>query len=232
MILLPLLGQAATAADNIEILDLDRTLRPDFSGAWEKDFNRSDRWDQELTRQIEQMQRLLQSQSRGGGAAVGSAINLGGQGGGGNIVDLARLAEFISRQTTMQIRQTDSQVIIEREGEAALVCGTQLDAMETFTSPFGSEICGWDRRQLLFRITLPEGTGILHRFSVSDDKQWLNVATQISRGSSTPFNLIQIFYRYDAPPESYSCRQTLSRGNVCSRTDSTGDDDSDPFANP
>lgn len=188
-------------------------LRPNFEGTWEKDFARSDKMEDELRRTIDELNREVQrQQSRGDG---GSFNSRGGRRGTGNIVAYARLAELISRQTTMQIIQTDREVRIERNGDAALVCGTRNNMEDTFTSVHGSEYCGWDRQQLVFEITLSEGVIIVHRFSVDPDGQTLSMLTSISSRNSVPFNLIQFFDRYDAPGDGYKCVQTLSRGRVC-----------------
>lgn len=187
-------------------------LRPNFEGTWEKDFARSDKMEDELRRTIDELNREVQrQQSRGDGGSLSS----GGGRRAGNIVAHARLAELISRQTTMQIIQTASEIRIERNGDAALVCSTQNNMDDTFTSVHGSEYCGWDRQQLVFEITLSEGVVILHRFSVDPDGQTLSMLTSISSRNSVPFNLIQFFNRYDAPGDGYSCVQTLSRGRVC-----------------
>ena len=193
-------------------------LRPRFEGAWQKDFSRSDQWDDELNRVIDQMNRDAQRQSQGSSTGV----SIGGRSirrrGGSSVVVLAQLAEYISRQTTIRIRQSAVEVRIERDGDADLVCSTLGNYNETFTSEYGYEECGWDAHQLIFRIMLPEGVEILHRFSVSGDREELNMATSISNGGM-PFNLRQFFWRYEAPSENYNCIETLSRGNSCSLTD-------------
>jgi hypothetical protein len=116
----------------------------------------------------------------------------------------------------MRIYQTTDEIKVEKEGDADLICSTWGDAGTSFTSEFGSEVCGWDGEQLVFRIRLPEGVEILHRFSVSDDREWLNMATSVSNSGADPFTLIQFFRRYEAPGEDFSCIQTITRGNSCS----------------
>jgi len=109
-------------------------------------------------------------------------------------------------------------VRIERAGEAPLMCGLETGPIDTFSSEHGSEICGWDRQQLVFIITLPEELVIQHRFSVAADREELRVVTSIRSGNGAPFNLLQTFNRYDEPAESFNCVLTLSRGRVCSQT--------------
>ena len=120
----------------------------------------------------------------------------------------------------MTITQNNNEVRIEREGDAALICGLGEEIMESFSSKHGTEICGWEQRQLVFQISLTDSVTILHRFTVSSNNQSLNLVTSISSGNSTPFNLIQVFQRYDAPPDEFNCEQTLSRGIVCRQTQS------------
>ena len=43
-------AQADRSADSLPLLDLERPIRLNFAGDWEKDFNRSDRWEDELNR--------------------------------------------------------------------------------------------------------------------------------------------------------------------------------------
>jgi hypothetical protein len=205
-----ILSQTITAADSNNA----RPYRPDFTGSWEKDYQRSDSWESELNRQIRQLLGSSQAPQQGT-----SGIRIGNQPRSrpSEMVDLARLAEMISRQSVVEITQTADEVFIERQGDAALICGTRLNVMESFASPQGSEICGWEGEQLIFKITLPENVEILHRFSVSVDGDWLNMLTSISRKGSQPFNLIQMFKRFDMPAGgTFNCVQTLGRGRVCS----------------
>lgn len=98
----------------------DLPLRPLFAGSWQKDFARSDKWEEEVQRIIDQLNREMQrQQGRGDAGAVGMS---GSRRGVGNLVAHARLAELITRQTTMRITQAGDEVRIERQGDAALVC--------------------------------------------------------------------------------------------------------------
>jgi hypothetical protein len=219
VLILAMAWSTASVAADLTVLDLDQPIRPNFSGSWEKDFRRSDDWEIELNRTIQQIQReaqLLANQSSGR-RFQSSRGNGGNRPGRSNVVDLARLAEFISRQPTMTITQNNDEVRIEREDDAALICGIGEGVMESFSSKHGREICTWEKRQLIFEISLTDSVRILHRFTVSSDNQMLNMVTSISSGNSTPFNLIQVFQHYDAPPDEYNCEQTLSRGIVCNQ---------------
>lgn len=209
--------------DDLPVLDLDRPLRLDFSGSWEKDFGRSDSWEDELGRMLrirqEQAARQQAGLSSGTGPAVSIGnINLNRGSGGASIVDLARLAEYITRQTTMNIVQDREQIRIERRGEAPLVCTLGNSATESFDSIHGREVCGWENQQLVFVITLPEELVIQHRFSVAADGEQLQMLTSVRSGNGAPFNLRQTFNHFDEPADSFDCVLTLSRGRVCSQT--------------
>jgi len=194
--------------------------RPQFGGAWEKDFARSDRWEDELTRRLDQLRRDAErgyqlETRRVQAAPMGNRRSRSGA----NIVELAQLTGFINRQTTLRIQQSAVEIRIERTGDADLVCSTLENITYSWEDITGEEVCGWEGGQLLFSINLPEGVQILHRFSLADNGQWLNMATTTSSASAT-FTQIQFFYRYDAPSENYTCIQTISRGNTCSLGDS------------
>jgi hypothetical protein len=221
---------AVAQDDNqLTVLDLDQPLRLDFGGFWEKDYRRSDNWQDELTRKMRLRQEAAARQGGNPGAAarvsvppisIGN-INLnGGRGRGASIVDLARLAEYISRQTTLRIDQTRDEIRIERRGESSLVCGTGWQVVQTFTSSYGIEACGWDGQQLVFQTMLPDDLIVVHRFSVSSDGLLLNLITSVISKGSESFDLRQAFNRYDAPRAEFDCEQTLSRGRVCSQAGS------------
>lgn len=220
------LDLSAQTTGDLPVLDLNRPIRLNFSGSWEKDFRRSDNWEDELSRTMRIRQQAAAQQISQGRSRTLPPISIGNvnlprsRGRGANIVDVARLAEYISRQSTMEITQTRDEIRIERRGEAALVCGIEYKVTETFANQHGVELCGWDGQQLVFQIMLPDDLVIWHRFSVSSDQQLLNLITSISSKGAEPFNLIQAFNRYDAPANTeFECVQTLSRGRVCNQSD-------------
>ena len=230
-VLLALLGLtaldlSAQTTGDLPVLDLNRPIRLNFSGSWEKDFRRSDNWEDELGRTMRIRQQVAAQQTTQGRSRSLPPISIGNlnlplsRGRGANIVDVARLAEYISRQSTMEITQTRDEIRIERRGEAALICGIEYKVTETFANQHGVELCGWEGQQLVFQIMLPDDLVIWHRFSVSSDQQLLNLITSVSSKGAEPFNLIQAFNRYDLPanPE-FECVQTLSRGRVCNQSD-------------
>ncbi|MDD9891566.1 MAG: hypothetical protein OXU66_07610 [Gammaproteobacteria bacterium] len=222
-----LLLQPRVVAQNIDdelpVLDLDTPIRMNFSGNWEKDFARSDNWEDELSRRMRIRQENAALQRSGIGLGGGPTVSLGNinlnqpRRRQANLLELARLSEYINRNSTMEIFQDRNEIRIERRGEAPLVCGMETGPTQTFQSQHGAEICGWDRNQLVFEMALPAGLYIIHRFSVSADSQILQMITSISSNGSVPFNLVQSFNKYQAPPDQYNCRQTVTRGRVCSQ---------------
>ena len=226
LILSALLTTPALAMDELPVLNLDNPLRMDFSGSWEKDFRRSDNWEDELNRIFRLRQEAAnrdRSTPYSRRANQGPAVTLGnlrlnrGRGRGANIVDLARLAEYISRQSTVTIRQNREEVRIERDGDADLVCGLSDATMTPYTGRYGTELCGWERQQLVFEITLPDDLMIIHRFSVAADVRSLRMVTSVISKGTNSFTLITVYNRYDAPADEFDCVQTLSRGRVCSQ---------------
>ena len=217
-----ILGAPADVAEiePLPRLNLDNPLRLNFSGSWEKDFQRSDKWEDELSRMMTIRQERAAIQSTGSKSTFKVYnINLNSsRARGSSIVDLARLAEYVSRQTTMEIYQDRNEIRIERRGEADLVCTLAEGPTETFSSDHGAEMCGWDRQQLVFRTALPGDLDIMHRFSVSSNTKVLRMVVSISSRDSAPFNLIQAFNRYDASSGPFNCIQTITRGKVCSQT--------------
>jgi len=220
------LSISAFSQDSLPQLDLDLPLRLDFSGSWEKDFRRSDNWEDELSRTLRIRQESATRQQSSPGSSSGRSalpISIGNvnlprsRGRGANIVDLARLAEYISRHSLIDIIQTRDEISIERNGEAALICGVEYKLQQTFANEHGVEVCAWEGQQLIFQITLPDDLIIIHRFTVSSNQRVLNLLTSIFSKGGEPFNLIQAFNKYEAPRDEFNCIQTLSRGQVCSQ---------------
>ncbi len=216
------LAQNQGSENDLPLLDLAAPVRLNFSGSWEKDFARSDSWEDELNRvmRMRQEQAALQRAGIGGSGprvSVGN-LNLSNRSGRGtNLLEMARLAEYINRQSTIEIFQDRNEIRIERRGEAPLICGLDIGPMSTFSSAHGNEICGWDNQQLVFQITLPDELVITHRFTVAADGDQLRMVTSISSKHATSFNLISAFNRFDAGPDELNCVLTVRRGRVCSQ---------------
>ena len=66
-----------TPADDLPVLDLDTPIRMNFSGNWEKDFARSDNWEEELNRRMNMRQQNAAAQRAGIGLGGGPSVTLG-----------------------------------------------------------------------------------------------------------------------------------------------------------
>ena len=225
-------GAHQTANDEVTEIDIEGNddvehNSADFSGAWAKDYRRSDKWDQKLQLQMNRMRSAAQKQSRLGRDSLygPGIISLNeGAGRGTTIIDLGRFAELITRSNDLIITQTDKEVRIKREGESDLICNGSAEPIKTSSNEFGSEICSWQGHKLFFRISLPGRIDINHRFEVSPQHESINQQTKVSYGNRLSFDLVQ-FFNYYGPSDidQFDCTQTLSRGKVCSqRKNKTG----------
>ena len=187
----------------------------DFSGAWEIDYSKSenirDSYEammRDLRRQVERRQK---SMNQGGGSA-GPAI----YGSGEDLYALARLAELVTDYQVLNIEQSAREITVKREGSFALYC--EFDGQSNYSqqNSLGSEVCGWDAHQLVFQVYLPDGITIYHRYTLGPDGQRVNVATTVrSSQVSYPFTLNRVYNRYDPNSTGIRCKQTLTRGRVC-----------------
>jgi hypothetical protein len=190
----------------------------DFSGFWEMSYGESDNIQRELDRVVREMRRRAEQRSRNGGDTRSGGITIGGSDYDSrpSIMGLAQMANMITQSQLLEVEQDEHEVSIKREQSFSLSCefyGEYFHAVET---PFGRETCGWDSHQLLFRILLPEGLSIQHRFTLGPSGQRLNVATTVvSDRVSTPFTLNRVYKRYEPGETGISCEQTLTRGKVC-----------------
>jgi hypothetical protein len=197
----------------------DPDARPNFEGSWQKDYRRSDDVEQKLNLTLAAIQRQYErAQGRSDtNISVGQTRHRGT-----TIIDLARFAELISRHNDIYISQTENEVRIKRDGEADLVCHTDDEFISSDSGRLGSETCGWSGNQLLFQISLPGDISVLYRFTVSDDRNDLNLQKRISSGANMAFDLEEFFTRYEAMSQEYECVLTLTRGRVCSRRGNNG----------
>lgn len=214
LLILLLFTESSLAQQDIVGLPPDPDAKPNFEGSWQKDYRRSDDVEQKLNLTLANLRRQYErAQGRADtNISVGQTSNRGT-----SIVDLARFAELISRHNDIYITQTGDEVRIKRDGEADLVCHTGDEFIRSDSGRLGSEACGWSGDQLLFQINLPGSISVLYRFSVSDDRNDLNLQKRISSGDNMAFDLEEYFTRYETMSQQYECIQTLTRGRVCSR---------------
>ncbi|TDG13690.1 hypothetical protein E2F43_09215 [Seongchinamella unica] len=186
----------------------------DFSGAWEVDYSESenirDSFDvllRELQRQAERQNRNMQQ----GGGTLSVGANSGS-----SLYALARMAEIVTEPQLLDISQSDTDITIKREGSFALYCEFFPGRLHRIASPLGNEVCGWDSHQLLFNISLPGGLSIYHRLTLGPQGERLQIATTLrSDQVSWPFTVDRVYRRYDPASSGIRCKQTLTRGRVC-----------------
>ena len=189
----------------------------DFSGAWEVDYSQSENIRESFDVLLRELQRQIERQNRnmkqGGGTLSGSGASGNG---GASLYALARMAEIVTEPQLLDVTQSDTEVTIKREGSFALTCEFHPGKLDTSESPLGREVCGWDDHQLVFQIYLPDGLAIYHRLTLDPGGERLQIATTLrSDQVSWPFNIDRVYRRYDPNSTGIRCKQTLSKGKVC-----------------
>ena len=191
--------------------------RVDFSGSWELDYGQSDNIQvvfdglvRDLRRQMERRQNAMH-QGPGGGLVIG---------GGGNsnaaVVGLARMADLVTQSPLLEVVQDEQEISVKREETFSLACEFHPGQFHTVETPFGTETCGWQGHQLMFRILLPEGLTIQHVMTRGASGERLNMATTVvSDQVSYPFTLNRVYNRFQPGDSGFRCTMTLTRGRVC-----------------
>ena len=190
----------------------------DFSGHWEMDYSDSDNIQHRIDTMVRELRRRAERQAKANpNNRSGPAVNGGGgYNSGPSIIGLAQMADDITQSQLLVVEQEEYEVKIDRDSTFALSCEFYSEFFQTVETPFGNETCGWDSHQLLFRILLPEGLSIQHRFTMGPSGQRMNVATTIvSDRVSYPFTLNRVYNRFEPGSSGISCELTLTRGKVC-----------------
>ncbi|HEY7774910.1 MAG TPA: hypothetical protein VIC02_00075 [Kineobactrum sp.] len=190
----------------------------DFSGAWALDYGQSDNIQTRLNGMVRELQRQAERRAQSGDMrSPGANLTLGNAAdSGSSIIGLARMADLVTRSQLLDIEQDSQQIRVRREDNFALACDFHDGKPTVVETPLGNEFCGWEGHQLGFVIALPEGLSIRHRLTLGPDGEWLNIATTVlSDRVSFPFTLNRVYRRMEAGSAGYSCRQTLTRGKVC-----------------
>ena len=192
-----------------------RNTRPvDFSGSWEVDYSQSETVAQRYESMLRELRREADRRARQGGNQPAAGVYV--VGGGANLYALARMAEIITETQLLEITQEDHGITIKREGNFALTCEFFPGRLHRVETPLGEETCGWDDHQLVFMMSLPEGLSIRHRLTLDPEGERLQVATTVfSSQSSYPITLDKVYRRFDPSVDGITCKQTLSRGRVC-----------------
>jgi hypothetical protein len=211
---------ACSSSPSVESKPIPRDESVDFSGSWEMDYGRSDNVEQQLRSIYNELRRNAERRARAAGGTNASSMNAGADPSRtmARVIDLARMADYITGSQVVTVEQGPTDIVIEREDNFALTCTFTDDTPEPVIDELGSELCGWDSHQLVFLTQLPDGLKINHRLTVSPDRQSLQITTTLNQsGSPASFTVNRVYYRFNPLPADYECEYTLSRGNVCSR---------------
>jgi len=193
-----------------------KAIRSDFSGSWEMDYSLNDSLEAKLDQYFYGVRRELQRQSN-----LNRPERRQGQGyrqlpSANNIIAMARFADQITRTSTLDIEQTYTHINVDRDDNFTLSCNLVDGDLDPYQNPFGKEICGWDGHQLVFYLSLPGGLSIQHRLTLGPDGEQLNVATTIySDQVAKPFTLNRAYMQYERLPSDFRCKQTVTKGKVC-----------------
>ena len=191
---------------------VDGELPADFSGYWQRSYARDDDVNREVWRAYDRLLKSSPDQGFQGGMA-GAAVSSGAV---NSLMALARLADEITRSDVLHIYQDQYEIRVDREDDFSLSCSFFNGTAAATDSAFGTELCGWDGRNLVSLMELPDGLDIVHRFTVSDDGNELRIVTTLSsRTSREPFTLRRFYRKYDRPPGRFNCIETLSMKRVC-----------------
>jgi hypothetical protein len=184
----------------------------DFSGHWEKNYQLSDDFNTRFQLYVADIQRSYSRNTEsngfnGGGGVDANAIN-----------GLARFAEELTRMPLLDITQDTKGVDIERENDFNLRCFYEDKLYVQSTNAFGSDLCGWNDKRLMFQMRLGGGLQISHQLSLSPDGAGLNIMTTVSSDLvAVPVVISNYYTRYTPPEENYDCQLTLTRNRVCSQ---------------
>jgi hypothetical protein len=185
----------------------------DFSGNWEKNYQLSDDFNTKFQLYVADIQRRF-SRSPSDTAGFSPAAGLNGNA----INGLARFAEELTRMPILDIQQTNEQITIAREDDFTLRCRYNDRVFARTNNPFGNELCGWTREQLLFQMQLAGGLNINHQFTLSPDGSQLNVTTTVTSADvAAPIVISNYYTRYTKNSDQYDCQLTLTRQRVCSQ---------------
>lgn len=188
----------------------------DFSGSWERDYSRGDDIQGALNQVVMERNREIQmrqqapSNARVGNVAGISRRELG------NYIALARLVEEITRPDVLTISQDNYEIRVARKDDFSMSCTFHDGVAQGTESVYGTEVCGWEGKDLVSHLILP-GLQITHRFTISPDSDHMRViTTATSAQTSKPIRLHRYYMRFDAPPSAFNCIETLSMKRVCS----------------
>jgi hypothetical protein len=192
----------------------------DFTGSWQLDYRLSE----DLYEKIETLQRIAISNAQSRAVPVPGSrgpvimVNQRPVNTIRAIFSLGQMADLMSRTTVLEIDQNSEQIEISRKDEFPLTCSFYGGTAVPIADALGTELCGWDYHQLIFRIDLPDGFIIHHRITLAPEGDKLNIATTVrSRNLPQPFTLNRVYQKFVPLPSEFECETTVSKGKSCRR---------------
>jgi hypothetical protein len=196
-----------------EMMRFEGPMPADFSGSWERNYALDDEVNAALRQAYNRLSRTMPDQGYPGSPAVAAPSAKDWS----SLLALARFAELITRPDELAISQNEHEVSIARKDDFAMLCAFYDGVAKGIESAYGTEICGWDDKQLVSNLVLPDGLQVTHRFTISADREQLRVVTTVSSSTSRiPFTLRRFYKKFDRPPSKFNCIETLSMKRVCS----------------
>jgi hypothetical protein len=198
-----------------EVRYFEEAMPVDFSGSWERDYARDDQVNAVLREAYNRLARSTPDQRYPGAPPPG--VSAPSTRDAESLFALARLAEEITRPDELMISQNDHEISVARKDDFSLQCAFYDGVAASIENPYGTEICGWDGRQLVSHLILPDGLQVTHRFTISTDGQQMRVVTTVASSSSrVPFTIRRFYRKFSRPRSGFNCIETLSMKRVCS----------------
>jgi hypothetical protein len=214
LLLLAACSQQPVISD--EMSRFEGSMPANFSGSWQRNYARDDEVNAVLRDAYNRLIRTLPDQRHpaGSGADPSASKQMD------SLLALARLAELITRPDVLTISQTKHEISIARKDDFAMLCAFFDGVAKAVENDNGTEICGWDGRQLVSNLVLQGGLQVTHRFTISTDGQQMRVVTTVSSTTSRiPFTLRRFYSKFERPTSGFNCIETFSMKRVCSTTE-------------
>ncbi len=214
LLLLAACSQQPVISD--EMSRFEGSMPANFGGSWQRNYARDDEVNAVLRDAYNRLIRSLPDQRRpanlGADASASKQMD--------SILALARLAELITRPDVLTISQTRHEISIARKDDFDMLCAFYDGVAKAIENDNGTEICGWDGRQLVSNLVLQGGLQVTHRFTISTDGQQMRVVTTVSSTTSRiPFTLRRFYSKFERPTSGFNCIETFSMKRVCSTTE-------------
>ncbi len=196
-----------------EMMRFEGAMPADLAGSWERNYALGDEVNVVLREAYGKLSRTSPEQRFPGGPGIAttSAKDMS------SVHALALLAELITRPAVLTISQNEHEISIARKDDFAISCAFYDGVANGIENDYGTEICGWDGKQLVSNLILPDGLQVTHRFTISRDGAQLRVVTTVSSSTSRiPFTLRRFYTKFERPASEFNCIETLSMKRVCS----------------